>query len=88
MRLLLDTHIAIWAVVGGGRPPMPFGAREADAFFVAASFARLPLRPEHFFELELLPSVHRDPFDRALVAQAKAEPMPLISHDAAVLAYL
>jgi PIN domain nuclease of toxin-antitoxin system len=35
----------------------------------------------------LLPDLHQDPFDRLLIAQAKAEPMRLLSHDAAMAAY-
>ena len=50
MRLLLDTRVALWAIVG-----------HAD--------------------------LHRDPFDRLLVAQALHEPLRLITHDAVVKAY-
>jgi len=38
-------------------------------------------------EVARLPDHHRDPFDRALVAQARFEPMRLITHDRAVAAY-
>jgi PIN domain nuclease of toxin-antitoxin system len=31
------------------------------------------VRASHFTELESLPPLHRDPFDRMLVAQARAE---------------
>lgn len=38
-------------------------------------------------ELEGLPPLHRDPFDRILVAQARAEKMWLLSADAQVHKY-
>ena len=43
--------------------------------------AVLPLRTPHFAELEKLPPIHRDPFDRILVAQARAESMPILTGD-------
>lgn len=41
----------------------------------------LPIAPEHCHQLERLPFIHRDPFDRMIVAQAKAEGMTLITSD-------
>jgi PIN domain nuclease of toxin-antitoxin system len=35
----------------------------------------------HLKELEALQPVHRDPFDRMLAAQARAESMPILSAD-------
>lgn len=56
---------------------------------VWATFTLLPLREEHFFSYEALnfPSDHRDPFDRMLIAQAKAEAIPIVSSDKALDAY-
>lgn len=41
----------------------------------------------HLAELTRLPLHHRDPFDRLLVAQARAEGLPIISVDDALDAY-
>jgi PIN domain nuclease of toxin-antitoxin system len=41
----------------------------------------LTLRPEHIAALIPLPALHRDPFDRMLLAQAKAEDLTLLSSD-------
>ena len=48
----------------------------------------LPVRAEHVRALRLLPPLHRDPFDRILVAQSRAEGVRLVTHDPLVLAYL
>ena len=37
--------------------------------------------------VETLPHHHKDPFDRILIAQALAEPMRLLTHDALVAKY-
>ncbi|MFI3187215.1 MAG: type II toxin-antitoxin system VapC family toxin [Methylococcaceae bacterium] len=41
----------------------------------------LPITPAHIFTLESLPLIHRDPFDRLLISQAKLENLVLISKD-------
>jgi PIN domain nuclease of toxin-antitoxin system len=47
----------------------------------------LGIELSHLAELTDLPLHHRDPFDRLLVAQARAERMPIISMDRALDAY-
>ena len=41
----------------------------------------LPILLPHTLSLDLLPSIHRDPFDRLLMAQALYERFTLLSHD-------
>jgi PIN domain nuclease of toxin-antitoxin system len=47
----------------------------------------LPVDPTHLSHVVGLPWHHRDPFDRLLVAQAKAEGVTLISADASLGQY-
>lgn len=47
----------------------------------------LPLRPEHVTELQMLPPIHRNPFDRMLIAQAAAEGLTLLTTDREVRRY-
>lgn len=47
----------------------------------------LPLRPDHIAAVLNLPSIHKDPFDRVLIAQATVEGLTLVSRDAAVTGY-
>lgn len=47
----------------------------------AQGFPLLPIRPEHLLALSELPLLHRDPFDRLLLAQAKAEGAVLVTTD-------
>ena len=49
--------------------------------YIKNSFTILPITPQHIEEVSTLPFIHRDPFDRMLVAQAKVEDMTLITHD-------
>jgi len=41
----------------------------------------LPIGLEHVLALDQLPSVHKDPFDRLLVAQARVEGASLVTND-------
>ena len=47
----------------------------------------LVLRPEHVAEVYLLPPIHRDPFDRVLIAQATVEQLTLVTTDAKIPQY-
>jgi len=47
----------------------------------------LPVTLDHVLRLDSLPPLHKDPFDRLLVAQALAEGLPLVSHDPVVTQY-
>ena len=47
----------------------------------------LPITVEHILAMEALPPVHRDPFDRLLIAQAQVEGMPLASADRVFTSY-
>lgn len=47
----------------------------------------LPVKLAHVLELDRLPLVHKDPFDRLLVAQANVENAVLVSCDPIVAQY-
>lgn len=50
-------------------------------------FAELPFTASHGGRLASLPLLHRDPFDRMLVAQAQAEEATLVTVDSTVRQY-
>jgi PIN domain nuclease of toxin-antitoxin system len=47
----------------------------------------LPVKLEHLWQLEVLPHLHGDPFDRILAAQALREGMKLVTGDAKIAQY-
>jgi PIN domain nuclease of toxin-antitoxin system len=47
----------------------------------------LPIILSHVLELDSLPTHHKDPFDRLLIAQAKVEDAVLISNDQIFMNY-
>ena len=47
----------------------------------------LPIRPSHITALAALPILHKDPFDRILIAQARAEGLALVTSDTSIAAY-
>lgn len=57
------------------------------AGLLSAGYEELAVEGRHILALSALPPLHRDPFDRLLVAQAVAEGMRLLSADTLVLAY-
>ena len=115
MKLLLDTHLLLWAVNEPDRLSSEaqrfFGDPANELFFSAASlweiaikvsqgrkdvlvdppilhrallddgFLELPVTSEHAVAIATLPHLHKDPFDRLLLAQAIVEGMTLLTVD-------
>jgi len=52
-----------------------------------AKYEELPVRGHHVLAVAALPPIHQDPFDRILLAQARAEEMELLTADGVVLSY-
>lgn len=57
------------------------------AGLLANGYEELAIEGRHILSLATLPSLHGDPFDRILIAQAMAEGMRLVTVDARVAAY-
>ena len=121
MKLLLDTHLLLWAA--GSPERLPLAARpllevpENQLLFSAASlweiaikrglgradfqvdprvlrrglldngYVELPITSEHTVSIDSLPPIHKDPFDRILVAQAIVEGIILLTADALIAQY-
>jgi PIN domain nuclease of toxin-antitoxin system len=64
-------------------PPRRWFMEQTQRWYVAP----LPLEREHYFRTTELPSHHKDPFDRLLVAQAIERGMAIVTPDAAIAAY-
>ena len=67
-----------------GKLDFPGGVRAAVA---DEGFVELPIDVAHVDELGALPDLHRDPFDRVLVAQARVESLTLVTRDPQILRY-
>jgi PIN domain nuclease of toxin-antitoxin system len=62
-------------------------AQDQRLLAVPDGFDLLPVLPDHCKALVALPRRHRDPFDRMLIAQARAEHLALLTRDRAIIAY-
>ena len=62
-------------------------AQDQRLLAVPDGFDLLPVLPDHCRALVALPRRHRDPFDRMLIAQARAEHLALLTRDSAIIAY-
>jgi PIN domain nuclease of toxin-antitoxin system len=50
-------------------------------------FSAMDVSIEHAWEVGRLPPIHRDPFDRMLVAQCRVEGLTLVTHDSTLGSY-
>ena len=88
---LLVSICSLWELtikIGIGKMEIPSSnipalLRNLESFGVGL----LPVIPTHLLALQQLPRHHRDPFDRILIAQAKAESIPLVSKDEDIQEY-
>jgi PIN domain nuclease of toxin-antitoxin system len=69
-------EIRIKQAIGKLEIPSDFGEVLAEQ-----PFSELPITVEHAHAVAGLPAVHRDPFDRMLAAQAKAERLTIVTRD-------
>lgn len=58
-----------------------------EAGVQASGFEKLTITFSHAEHAAALPSHHRDPFDRMLIAQAQLENLTLVTHDKQLEAY-
>jgi PIN domain nuclease of toxin-antitoxin system len=79
---------SVWEIaIKRGLGRLSFPLEQFDAILARIGFDPLPITPAHGIEAGGLPRHHADPFDRMLVAQARAEGLTLVSEDAAIAGY-
>jgi PIN domain nuclease of toxin-antitoxin system len=66
---------------------MPCPPEEVEAAAEASGLTQIPFTSAHAKTVGLLPWLHRDPFDRMLLAQARTEGFVFLSHDENVIRY-
>lgn len=74
----------IWLKVSSGKLRVP---EDFESLLAAEWFENLPLSAAQSRYVAFLPWIHRDPFDRMLVAQAQSERLILLTTDAVLAGY-
>ncbi len=121
MKLLLDTHLLLWAagqpeklsaaarkLLNDPRNELLFSAASLWEIAIKATLGRedfrveprllrrglldngyveLPITSLHTVNIDSLPPLHEDPFDRLLLAQALSEGVTLLTSDAQLARY-
>lgn len=88
--IVVSAISALEIAIKAGRGSLTVGgsARQfVDDEVLASGFRPLPLTFDHAVRVYDLPPIHRDPFDRVLVAQADVERIPIVTDDAMVRQY-
>jgi PIN domain nuclease of toxin-antitoxin system len=70
-----------------GRADFQVDPRRLWRMLLASGYRELPITSEHTLAIGELPPLHKDPFDRVLVAQARVESMVLLTADGVVVEY-
>jgi len=75
-------EIAIKRALGKLTAPLGF-----EAAILACGFTEMPVTIAHALANENLPTLHRDPFDRMLIAQAQFEGCSVVTRDPIIASY-
>jgi PIN domain nuclease of toxin-antitoxin system len=82
---------SLWEIVIktaiGKLKTQPNGLRQLQETLERASIALLPIRLGHLEALANLPMLHRDPFDRLIIATALAENLTILTNDKTIRKY-
>lgn len=70
-----------------GRSDLKIDSRILYRGLIESGYEELPVLGKHAVAVEGLPLIHKDPFDRLLVAQATVEGVTLLTCDALVARY-
>jgi len=87
---LLFSAASIWEIAiknGLGRDDFKVDARLLRRGLLDNDYTELAITSAHAVFVESLPLIHKDPFDRILVAQATAEGITLLTADSTVAKY-
>ncbi len=87
---LAFSHASLWEVAiktSLGRAGFSVESRLLRETLVAEGFIELPIAAAHIARVAGLPWVHRDPFDRMLVAQAMEDGLTLLTADSTLKGY-
>lgn len=75
-------EVTIKQAIGKLKKPVDLPERVRDS-----GFGELPISFEHAITAGRLPLIHRDPFDRMLVAQARCDDLTLVTRDSDIAQY-
>ena len=81
---LVYSAASLWEVAikkGLGRADFDVDPRILRRALLDNGYTELAVTGAHAVEVDLLPPIHKDPFDRILVAQARVEGMTLLTAD-------
>jgi PIN domain nuclease of toxin-antitoxin system len=81
---------SIWEIVikgSLGRADFQVQGRVLRRGLLDNGYTEIPITSEHALHVEILPPIHKDPFDRILVAQANVEGITLLTSDEIVARY-
>jgi PIN domain nuclease of toxin-antitoxin system len=87
---LLFSAASLWEVAikrGLGREDFKVDTRLLRRGLLDNGYGELPIISDHVVAIDSLPPIHKDPFDRILVAQATVEGVTLLTIDPVVSQY-
>ncbi|MFW9264773.1 type II toxin-antitoxin system VapC family toxin [Nostoc sp. CALU 546] len=91
MNILFLSVASVWEIViktKSGKLTLPEPVEEYIPNRLALNrFESLDIQMTHTLQVANLPNIHRDPFDRILIAQSQVENLPIVTIDQKIAQY-
>ena len=87
---LVYSTVVLWEIGikrGLGRKGFQIEPRVLRRALLDDGYEELPVLGQHAVEVDILPRLHKDPFDRILIAQALVEGITLLTVDPVIAQY-
>ena len=81
------SHVSVWEIAVKEANGKTLVDLDVPEWLSTSGLNQLPISLEHVWRVRTLPLLHRNPFDRLLVAQAMVEGMTLVTGDRHLAAY-
>ncbi len=87
---LFISMASLWEIAikqSNGKLDLPFSPEELCAICIERDIQIKQILPPHLNQLQKLPKIHNDPFDRLIICQSIAENIPILTHDSKIPLY-
>lgn len=81
---------SLWEIAikqSNGKLDLPFSPEELCAICIERDIQIKQILPPNLNQLQKLPKIHNDPFDRLIICQSIAENIPILTHDSEIPLY-
>lgn len=89
-KLLYISIVSLWEIAikqSNNKIDLPFSPKQLSEICLERNIEIKQIIPSHLNQLQNLPKIHNDPFDRLIICQSIAEQIPILTKDSIIPQY-